>query len=459
MGLPQAVATNMLDMIGVGPFITVPLLLGTMGGPQAMLGWVFGALLALCDGLVWAELGAAMPRAGGTYAFLRIIFPGRPGRFLAFLFCFQLMVSAPLSIASGAIGLSQYAGFLWTPLARAGWVHGRISASPATVVAIAGVALAGLLLYRRLANLRLISYVLWITVMGTIAWVLVVALQYGHLRLALSMPAGAFRLNGAFFTGLASAMLITTYDFWGYYNVTFLAGEVRDPGRTVPRAILLSIGLVTVLYLLLNTAVLAVVPWRPLLGATGLGARQALISSFMVTAYGERLGMPLGRLAAVLVMVTAFSSLFSLLLGYSRIPFAAARDGNFFAAFGRLHPTREMPYVSLLYLGGAAALCCFLSLKDVIAALVVLRIAVQFLLQHVGVLSLRRTRPDLPRPFRVWLYPVPPLVALAGFGYIVLARQGFARELIGSAIVVLLGAAVFILRERRLPAARRDQLI
>ena len=207
---------------------------------------------------------------------------------------------------------------------------------------------------------------------------------YGHLGMAFTFPAGAFRLTPAFFSGLASAMLIATYDFWGYYNVTFLGGEVKDAGRVIPRAILVSIGLVTGLYLALNVAVLTVLPWRPMLGETGIGVRQAMIAYFMQAAYGGAGGVLAGRVAAVLVMVTAFASVFSLLLGYSRIPFAAARDGNFFRAFGRLHPTRGFPYFSLLYLGGVAMLLCFVSLGEVIAALVVLRIVVQFLLQHVG---------------------------------------------------------------------------
>jgi amino acid transporter len=118
----------MLDMIGVGPFITLPLILAAMGGPQAMLGWVLGACLALCDGLVWAELGAAMPEAGGSYAFLRNIYSGpngtrKLGRFLAFLFIFQLTFSAPLSVASGCIGLSQYATYLWPSLASHTTTH------------------------------------------------------------------------------------------------------------------------------------------------------------------------------------------------------------------------------------------------------------------------------------------------------------------------------------------------
>jgi amino acid transporter len=443
--LKGAVAINMLDMIGVGPFITLPLLLGAMGGPQAMLGWILGALVAVCDGLVWAELGAAMPEAGGTYRFLRTIYPGRLGQFLSFLFVFQLMFSAPLSVASGGIGLSQYAAYL------APWIHWH------TGVAIAAVVLAVFLLYRNLASLRIVSYVLWCAVIGTIGWVLVTALVYGHLGQAFDLPAEAFRLDGSFFAGLASAMLIATYDFWGYYNVTFLGAEVRDPARTIPRAILISIAFVAALYLALNVAVLAVVPWRPLLAMKDLGRRQALISYFMQLAYGPRFGAAAGKLAAVLVMLTAFASVFSLLLGYSRIPFAAARDGNFFRAFGRLDRTGGFPKVSLLYLGGAAILFCFFSLGQVISSLVVLRIVVQFLMQHVGVMVLRRTQPEMKRPFRIWLYPLPPMLALIGFTYILLGRANFARELLLAGAVVVAGALAYAGREEQKRTRARGQ--
>jgi len=451
----------MLDMIGVGPFITLPLLLGAMGGPQAMLGWIFGAALALCDGLVWAELGAAMPEAGGTYRFLRMIYPGNFGRFLSFLFVFQLMFSAPLSVASGCIGLSQYAAYIAPSLAGHTLHGGFWVIGPGTGVAIAAVVVAVVLLYRNLASLRIVSYVLWCTVIGTIGWILVTGLVYGHLSLAFDLPAGAFHLNASFFTGLASAMLIATYDFWGYYNITFLGAEVRDPAKTIPRAILISIAFVAALYLALNVAVLAVVPWRPLLVMKDLTSRQALISYFIQTAYAPRFGLAagafLGKLAAVLVMVTAFASIFSLLLGYSRIPFAAARDGNFFRRFGRLHRTLAFPRVSLLYLGGTAILFCFLSLGQVIAALVVLRIVVQFLMQHIGVMMLRRTKPGMRRPFRIWLYPLPPIVALAGFTYILLGRPNFERELVLAAVVVALGAVAYVIRERL--AGKRSSVV
>ena len=453
--LRGAVALNMLDMIGVGPFITLPLILAAMGGPQAMLGWILGAVLALCDGLVWAELGAALPEAGGTYHYLRMIYPGKVGRFLAFLFLFQLCFSAPLSMASGAIGLGQYATYLvpalgsgsGTHLLQIGPYRAGVSVSWATAVAICAVMLAVVLLYRNLARIQAISIAMGAVVLATIGWILLTGLLHANWHRAFLLPPGAFVLNRAFFTGLGSAMLIATYDYWGYYNVTFLGGEVRDPARTIPKAILISIGLVAAIYLAMNIMVLAVVPWQTMLGQQAIGARRAVISLFMETAYGPRFGPLLGKLAAMLIMFTAFAGIFSLLLGYSRIPYAAARDGNFFRAFAKLHPTRGFPYVSLLTLAGAAILFCFFQLRDVITALVVLRILLQFLMQHLGVIYLRRTQPGLARPFRMWLYPVPAVLAIAGFSYILVARVNFGRELVLAGVFIAVGTVVFGLRQ------------
>jgi len=471
LNLRGAVALNMLDMIGVGPFITLPLILAAMGGPQAMLGWILGAGLALCDGLVWAELGAAMPEAGGSYAFLRRIYsgpgaePNQPGtgklgRFLAFLFIFQLTFSAPLSVASGCIGLSQYAAYIWPKLAghaatrvlHVGAYSAGLSAGPETLVAICAVLVAVFLLYRGIASLRVVAAAMWCAVMGLIAWILATGLMHGHLRQAFTFPPGAFALTPGFFLGLGSAMLIATYDYWGYYNITFLGGEVKDAARTVPQAILISIALVAALYLAMNISVLAVLPWQRIVGAQDMSARRAVISTFMEVAYGPRMGPVLGEIAAVLVMVTAFASVFSLLLGYSRIPYAAARDGNYFRVFGRLH-AKGFPHVSLLVLGAAGICFCFFSLADVIAALVVLRILLQFLMQHVGVIYLRRSQPELKRPFRMWLYPWPPLLAICGFVYILLERVNFQREILGAGVVIVMGAVVYAVRERLRRAA------
>ena len=457
--LPGAVALNMLDMIGVGPFITLPLIVAAMGGPQAMLGWILGAGLALCDGLVWAELGAAMPEAGGSYAFLRKIYGGadgtaKAGRFLAFLYIFQLSFSAPLSAASGCIGLSQYATFLFPWLGghtRARMLHvggfsAGVAVGPATGLAIAAVLVVVFLLYRGLADLRPVTTAMWCSVMALIGWILLTGLMHGHLRQAFDFPAGAFALTPGFFMGLGSAMLLATYDYWGYYNITFLGGEVKDAARTVPRAILISIALVAAIYVAMNISVLAVLPWQGLVGVHNEDARRAVISTFMEAAYGPRLGPMLGKVAAGMVMMAAFSGVFSLLLGYSRIPFAAARDGNYFRVFGKLH-RNGFPHVSLLMLGAAAICFCFFSLADVIAALVVLRILLQFLMQHIGVMVLRRTQPEMKRPFRMLLYPLPPLLAIAGFVYILVERTNFQREIVGAVVVIAVGTVIFLARE------------
>jgi basic amino acid/polyamine antiporter, APA family len=460
VGLAGATSLNMIDMIGVGPFITIPLMVGAMGGPQAMIGWAFGAVFAACDGLVWAELGAALPGAGGSYHYLSEIY-GRHtlGRLVSFLFVWQLSFSAPLSIASGALGLSGYAGYLWPALDRSvaaghlglplpllGPLEINWQVTNGTFIAIAVVAIAVALAYRRITAVGRLSIVLLIVVMGTIAWIVVAGLSHFDPSLAFSFPAGSFIPSRAFFAGLGSAMLIATYDYWGYYNVCFLGGEVRDPGRTIPRAVLLSILLVGCLYVVMNVSVLGVLPWRELERAHQAHAGLATIALFMARIHGAWAA----NLVTALVLWTAFASVFALLLGYSRVPYAAALDGNYFRAFARVHPRHRFPTVSLLALGAVAAACCFLSLADVIAALVVIRIALQFLVQAIGVIVLRIRRPDLPRPFRMWLFPLPAILASLGFVFILFTRHNALREVRYAAVIFVLGLAIYLVRAWRL---------
>ncbi|HLI62336.1 MAG TPA: APC family permease [Terriglobales bacterium] len=455
IGLAEATTLNMIDMIGVGPFITLPLVIAAAGGPQAMLGWIFGALLALCDGLVWAELGAAMPAAGGSYFYLKEIYGAQSlGRLLSFLFIWQLSFSAPLSIASGCIGLAQYAEYLWPGLGRTLLAHtfhlvlpliGTLEVSvlvmPATWLAIATAALVTILLYRRITVLGKLAELLWIGVALAVGWVIVAGLTHFSAARAFDFPRGAFAPSPAFFTGMGAAMLIATYDYWGYYNVCFLGGEVKDPGRTIPRALVFSIVAVAVLYLMMNVAVLGVIPWRELASHSG-GEGNYVIAIFMQRIYGAWAG----RMITGLIMWTALASVFSTLLGYSRVPYAAALDSNYFRAFARVDPKRRLPTVSLVALGGVAMLFCFLRLVDVIAALVVIRILLQFIVQAVGVMVLRERRPEMPRPFRMWLYPAPALLAIAGFMFILLARQNFLREIRYAAAILIAGSAIYLVR-------------
>ena len=458
ISLTQATTLNMIDMIGVGPFITLPLIIAAAGGPQAMLGWILGAFFALCDGLVWAELGAAMPQAGGSYEYLKQSYgPNSLGRLFSFLFIWQLSFSAPLSIASGCIGLSHYAGYLWPGLERTlfasafhlpmpliGTLEVRVLVMPATWVAIATCAAVVLLLYRQITVIGKLAQLLWVGVALAVGWVIVAGVTHFNAARAFDFPPGAFTLSTSFFTGLGAAMLIATYDYWGYYNVAFLGGEVKDPTKTIPRALILSIFAVAAIYIVMNIAVLGVVPWRE------LASHSADQDNYVISILMQRIyGTWAGRLIAALIIWTAFASVFSLLLGYSRVPYAAALDGNYFRAFAKIDPKRRFPSVSLLALGGVAMLFCFLRLADVIAALVVIRILLQFVVQAIGLIVLRKRHPEMPRPFRMWLYPVPAFLAIAGFVFILVSRKNFLREIRYAVAILILGLAIYFVRSWR----------
>jgi basic amino acid/polyamine antiporter, APA family len=459
MGLGSATALNMIDMIGVGPFITMPLVVAAMGGPQALLGWVAGALLAVCDGLVSAELGSMFPGSGGSYRYLSEIYgPQKWGRLISFLFIWQLSFSAPLSIASGCIGLAGYAAYYWPSLEKVYAAHtaalpipwaGSLQVSwivtPGTALGIAICCFTVLLLYRRITAIARLSKILWFGVMGTIGWIIFAGLTHFNAARAFDFPAGAFTLSRGFFTGLGGALLVATYDYWGYYNVCYMGDEIKNPTKNIPRALLLSILLVACLYLLMNLCILAVVPWREMMQTGQNNNGLYVVSLFMQRIYGAGAA----RLVTGLVIVTAFASVFSLTLGYSRVPYAAALDGNYFRAFAKVHPVYRFPHVSLLALGAVAVAFCFLRLRDAIAALVVIRIILQFLVQAIGLIVLRIRRPDLPRPFRMWLYPVPALVACAGFLFILFNRANALKEVRYAVVILVTGLAIFMIRAWR----------
>ena len=452
VGTLGATTLNMIDMIGVGPFITMPIIIAAMGGPQAMLGWILGAILVMCDGLVWAELGASMPRSGGPYNYLKEIYgPNKLGRLMSFMFIWQLTFSAPLSIASGGIGLAQYASYIFPSMGRETRVavpvlgNVDINALPVAFAAIFALLIAVFLLYRRITAIERFSKFLWVVVVLTILWVIFAGVTHFDAKLAFDFPPDAFTLRPEFFTGLGAALLIAVYDYWGYYNVNFFAGEIKEPERTIPRAIIFSILLVAVIYIVMNISILGVIPWKEFSATATSDANKYVISTFMERLYGNTAA----TIATVLIMVTAFASVFSLFLGYSRVPYAAALDGNYFKIFSKLHPTHRFPYVSLLVMGGIACLFCFFRLADVIAAMVVIRLLVQFMAQIVGLLILRATRPDIPRPFKMWLYPLPAIVALGGFLYVMFMRDGFTKQLKYAVVLIAVGLVIYFIRSYR----------
>ncbi len=435
LGLKEATALNMIDMVGVGPFITIPLIVGAMGGPQAMLGWIFGALLALCDGLVWAQLGAAMPQAGGTYVFLREAYGPRSwGRLLSFLFIWQMLFRAPLSMASGLIGFADYADYLLPGLSA---TDGGRTLEHRLLAAGVGLFII-FLLYRRITAIGRISLYLFVVVFATIAWIIFGGLTNFNAAVVLDFPAGAFDFwQFAFWTGLGNAMLIALYDYLGYQNVCYLGAEIREPERVIPRAIIISILGIAAIYVVMNIGLISVIPWR-----------EAMESKYIVSVFMERLyGPTAGAIVTALILVAAFASVWSLMLGYSRIPYAAALDGGFFRFFSRVHPEHRFPHVSLLAVGGVTvAFSLLFKLREVIVSLMAIRILIEFVAQAVAIFVL--TRRGMKFPFRMWLYPLPALAAIAMWlGLFLATGQTFILVGLG---VLALGAVVYLVRARTL---------
>jgi amino acid transporter len=424
--LGQATALNVNNMIGIGPFLTVSLLVADMGGPQALLCWAVGAVVALCDGQVWAELASRLPGSGGTYVYLRESYGPQWGRLMSFLFIWQVCFQGPLSFAGGCIGFSNYLGYLvpWFT----GWKMKGAAAGAAILVVV--------LLYRRIAVVGKMGAVLAVGALLALLVTIVAGFKVFSLARLTDFPAGAFDIaTSRFWFGLGDASRESIYAFLGYYNVTFLGDEVKDPVKTIPKAILLAVCLVGLLYVSMNAAILGAVPWQQVAGSKYVAA----------TVVEMAFGPWAARVQASLILWTAIASVFALMLANSRVLYAAARDGRFFSFFARVHPRDHFPYVSLAALGAVATLFTLIDLRTVIKYLIVLRATTQFMGQNIGLMLLRRRQPDQPSFYHMWLYPWPRLIALAGWIFIfVTSRQAVLVGL----LFLITGIGAFLIHQR-----------
>jgi amino acid transporter len=427
MGFAGAMSANLLNMVGVGPFLTIPLALAAMGGPQALLGWIAGALLCLCDGMVWAELGSELPHSGGPYHYLLQAFgPAGWGRPISFLFLWQSLLIGPISVASGAVGFGEYTSFLAPHLA-----HWQL----VTLAMVLCLLNTGLL-YRNIRSIGKVSIAMTAAVLGTCGWIVVSGILHFHAATAFSFPPHAFTPSRAFWLGLGSATLIATYDYGGYNNVCFLGEEVKAPKRMIPLAVLCSIVLVAILYLAMNLSILGTIPWQQ-------GQRStAIVADYMQALYGRSSGV----LVSVLVLIASWGSVFAILLGFSRIPYTAAVDGHFFKVFAHLHPTGKFPSISLLTMGGLSVLACLFTLSDLISVLIVVQTMTQFMAQCVAVILLRRRAFATPDSFRMPFFPLPAVIALLGWLYIVLSSK--ALHIAIGAAMALTGFSAYLLLAR-----------
>lgn len=413
-------------MVGIGPFIVLSVVVETIHGPGFLYAWIAGAILSFIDAMVWSELGATFPMAGGSYNFLKEGYGPKAGKLMSFLFVWQTMIQAPLVIASAAIGFAQYTGYIF-PLGF--WGTKVVSGSMVILIVF--------LLYRNIETIGRISVLLWVGVLVTMAWIIGGGIVHGNFMEPIRHINDGLELNTAFAAALGFASVKTIYSYLGYYNVCHLGGEITRPEKNIPRSMFISIAGITVLYLSMNISVASVLPLE-----------QIKNSPFVVSEFVEVLSGPYAaKIATVLILWVAFASVFSATLGYSRIPYAAAKDGAFFSVFAKLHPTKNFPHVSLLVLGGVAFIFSLLfKIKEVISAILAMRILIQFIGQAVGLLLLSKRAGRAFFKWKMPLYPLPVILAILIWACIFVSTG--TEMMLAGLTVTIAGIAVFFIQTR-----------
>lgn len=430
--LLQATSINMIDMVGIGPFVVMPFVVSKFQDGLFLWAWIFGAFTAFMDAMIWSELGAKYPLAGGTYNFHRIAFGEKNGRLMSFLFVWQTAIQAPLVVASGAIGFAQYLSYL---VDLGFWEQKMVSGGL--------VILIFFLLYRKIETVGKISVALWAVVILTVSWIIFSGLTHGEQEVKLLPEGTSSFFSCAFWAAVGQGSIKTVYSYLGYYNVCHLGGEIKNPGKNIPRSIFISIAGIALLYLLMNVSVMHVVDWHHVREDD-----KYLVSYFMQLIYGKQAAI----IVTVLILCIALASLFAVVLGYSRVPYAAAADGNFFKVFAKLHPTKNFPYVSLIVLCAAGfVFSLFMKLGDVITAILAMRILIQFIGQGIGVILLRRRFGTKDLPFKMWLFPVPVILSILIWLFLFYSTGWFA--LWGILIAVIGIFVYFMVNKQKQPDA------
>jgi amino acid transporter len=435
MGLLPATATNIISMVGIGPFLTIPVMIAVMQGPHIMYAWIAGAFLALCDGLVYAHLGAALPGSGGPYLYLREAYkPFGLGRLMAFFFIFQTILVAPLSVAGGAVGFADYLRFVWPDMGLG--QHHLIAA----FVCLSMTAL----LWRDIQSIGRLTVVMLVIVFVTVGWVIGAGLFNFSLDLAFDYPPAAFTFDRSLFVAIGAASVLAMYSYGGYNQVCNIGEEIKAPEKTIPQSIVLSIVVVATIYMLMTMVITGLIPWAEAQKSTSV-ASVFISRTFADPAQGRIAGLVM----TVLILFVAAASLFAVILGYSRVPFAAARDGDFFKVFARVHPTKHFPHVSLLVIGLVSLPFCFFTLGQLVNWLMQVQILLRFIWQCAAVILLWEFRKDIPQPFKMWLYPVPAIVS--GALWVYLFFTGPIEGMIFSVLFLAagVGAYFFFLRSNK----------
>lgn len=426
LSLLHATAINMIDMVGIGPFVVLSVVAQIMAGPYFLYAWIAGAVLSYLDAMVWSQLGAALPRAGGSFHFLQEGYGKKWGKLMSFLFVWQTMIQAPLVIASAAIGFSQYANYFF----HLSFIQEKIVSGSVVILVIT-------LLYRKIESIGKISVFLWVGVLGTMLWIIIGGVAHGNFMEPIRNINTGFSMEHGFVAALGFASVKTVYSYLGYYNVCHLGGEIKNPSKNIPRSMFISITGIAILYLAMNISVASVLPFQTIVD-----------SKFVVSDYIKALfGQTAGAIATVLILMVAFASLFSATLGYSRIPYAAAQNKSFFSFFKELHPKLHFPHRSLLVLGGIAFIFSLLfRLKEVIDGILAMRIIIQFIGQAIGLLLLVNRKGKSFFPWKMPLYPIPLILAIVIWVGIFFSTG--TKMMVSGLIVISLGLIAFYIAKK-----------
>jgi fructoselysine transporter len=422
LSLTHATVLNMIDMVGIGPFVALPIILIAFPGKFSLIPWLIGAALALGDGLVWSELGAAWPKAGGSYIFLQKLFRGKPGKVMSFLYVVQTTLHTPLVITSACIGFVNYLRYF----EDLSFIQGKM-------VMIGIVLMIVFFLYRKVIDVGKIGIALSIIVVTLLLWTIITGAIAFDTNIYLANSATPNKLGSIWSIGFwylaGNASTKAIYSYLGYYNVCHIGSEIKNPVKNIPRSIMLSVVGIAILYISMQFVISGAVEQKVI-----TSENVPLISMLFQKVYGTQVA----TIATIMLLVVAFSSLFALLLGYSRIIWAAANEGMHFKVFAHLHPTKNFPDYALLIFGGIAIIFCMIFNKasDVFKFIVVTRIFIQFIPQSIGVILMRINKRQAELPYKMALFPFLIIISILIWLYVFIS-SGIQYSLFGLGVIGL----------------------
>ena len=412
LGLGSAVLFVLGSVIGSGIFLTTGNMAAALPSPSLLIAaWIAGGVIALSGGLTYAEMGAMYPNSGGVYVYLREAF----GPLIAFLYGWAaLLVFFSGGIAAVAVGFADYVSYFVPALSttRIIWSAatpiGLWTVSAAQIVAVISIAALAAINYVGVRTGNLVNVVLTIAKVSGLAALPILALvatQTSPAWLPIVPPDLASPLAGF---GIAMIAVLWTNDAW--YCVTWIAGEMKHPQRDLPRALFIGISLLTLIYVVVNVAYLYAIPLAELKGVSRVAEKAATL---MVGVNGA-------RFVALTVVVSTFGCDAAAILAGARLLFAMARDGVFLPAAAKVHPRYRTPHIAIVALSGWSAVLALSGSYEQLFTYVMFSSILLHLVGAVGLFRLRRTRPDHPRPYRVWGYPFVPIVFILSSGAFVL---------------------------------------